>query len=149
MGNQDVIKGNKYKLAGIDVVQKGTLVDVFAKFAHLDETLDDIIYKPSNTSKPLSSETSIREGSLLSALEKLPPMPRSATMPTLSEEDVLSAIVGPKDIAPPRNSLVELTDKSGVIEDLGPEKLAQVLVKMGEVKKEVLDKGHRTFVPLL
>lgn len=141
----DDIKGATYKLAGIEVVQKGTLVDVFAKFARLDETLKDI----TATKAPRKVKSNAPAGSLAATLAKLPPLPRSLTLPTLSVEDITDAIVGKRDIAPSEGMHLQVTDKRGVIADLGSEKLAQVLVKMGEARKQVLNQNVTTFVPMM
>lgn len=139
------IKGEKYKLAGIGVFQKGTLVDVFAKFARVDEDIDDIM-----ANKPLKTarRRKAKPGTVASLLDGLTPVPRSAMMPALSTQEIVDAIVGMRDLQVPHAERLQLTDKRGVIADLGPEKLAQVLVEMGKVRAQVLEEGQYTFVPL-
>ena len=136
------IQGERYKLAAISVYQKGTLVQVFAKFARIHETYEDI---PATPPKPAPSAVPGTAGAIF---EQLEPLPRGFTMPSLSVDDITTAIVGKKDIAHYDRG-PSLFDTDGVIKDLGPEKLAQVLVKMGEVRKKVLEEGHTTFVPVL
>jgi hypothetical protein len=138
------IKGDKYKLAGIDVFQKGTLVEVFAKFATLDETLEDI-----TAPAPAKQPGKAKPGTMAAVLEQLTPLPRSATLPSLSVEDITDALVGPRNLQRDGRSHLQLTDKSGVIADLGPEKLASVLVEMGAARRKVLEEGQSTFVPLM
>lgn len=139
------IRGEKYKLVGIGVLQKGTLVDVFAKFAKVDEDIDDIM-----SNKPLKNarRKKAKPGTLGSLLDGLKPLPRSALMPTLSAQDIVEAVVGERDLQRDGMSHIELVDNSGVIADLGPGKLAQVLVEMGKVRAQVLEEGQYTFVPL-
>lgn len=135
------IAGEKYRLAGIGVAQKGTLVDVFAKFCGVNEDLAAI---RAEDAKPKVREV-YPEGSAASILNSLTPIPREFTLPTLSTEEILAVIVGKRDIsARPRE--LQLVDNSGVIKDLGPEKLAEVLVEMGRVRKQVLDEGFYTLV---
>lgn len=136
----DVIQGDKYKLAGISVHQKGTLVQVFAKFARINDSLADIVATPARPAP--------KEGA---APDFLQPLPRGMMMPSLSAEDITAAIVGRKELAhgPAECCGESLMDTDGVIKDLGPQKLAQVLVKMGEVRKHVLEQGQITFVPVL
>lgn len=140
--DDDVIQGEKYKLAAICVHQKGTLVQVFAKFARVNDTFEDITAKP-----PRPAPTPL-PGTAGKKLEQLEPLPRGFNLPSLSAEDITQAIVGRKDIAAYDRG-ESLYDTEGVIKDLGPEKLAKVLVKMGEVRQKVLAEGHTTFVPVL
>lgn len=136
----DVIQGERYKLAGISVHQKGTLVQVFAKFARINDTLADITALPARPAP--------KEGD---APDFLQPLPRGMMMPSLSVDDIAAAIAGRKDLnhGPADCCGESLMDTDGVIKDLGPAKLAQVLVKMGEVRKHVLEQGNMTFVPVL
>ncbi len=138
----DTIQGERYKLAAICVHQKGTLVQVFAKFARVNDTFDDI------TSTPPKPAPSAVPGTAGAVYEQLQPLPRGFNLPSLSAEEITAAIVGKKDISHYEQG-PSLYDTEGVIKDLGPEKLAQVLVKMGEVRKKVLEEGHTTFVPVL
>ena len=64
------IAGEKYKLAGFDVYQKGTLVDVFAKFCGVNETIEQILaedaapeVKKPSTAKP-GTGAALLEGTL-------------------------------------------------------------------------------------
>lgn len=148
------IKGEKYKLAGITVRTKGTLVDVFATFAGVNEDIEALMaeraaWKPEEeekkSPKPVKTDKPRTVGSIL---DDLTPLPRWATLPGLSVEDLTDAIVGKSDLRVSEHHQLELTDKSGVIADLGPEKLAQVLVEMGRVRKQVLTEGQETFVAL-
>lgn len=142
------IRGEEYKLAGISVRTKGTLVDVFATFAGVNDDVEKLQAESDawdyETAPPVKER---KEGEPASMLDGLKPLPRATFWPELSTEDIVNAVVGPKDLKPSRLSRYELTDKSGVIADLGPEKLAQVLVEMGKARKQVLEEGQETFVP--
>ena len=145
----DEIKGQKYKLAGVSVYTKGTLVDVFATFAHLDEDIEQIMSERSQPRKPRKAATKEHPpGSAAAMLDKLEPLPRFATIPSLSTDDIVEAIVGKHDLRQNQHNELVLTDTRGVIADLGPEKLAQVLVEMGRVRAQVMAEGQHTFVPL-
>lgn len=136
------IQGDKYKLAGITVQVKGTLVDTFAKFARVEENVDDILANKREKRKTPKA----KPGTVGAMLEKMEPLPREFSMPSLSVEDITDALVGARDLRGNNGRHLQLTDKSGVIADLGPEKLAQVLVEMGEAKREALKEGFQTFV---
>lgn len=136
------IQGDKYKLAGITVQVQGTLVDTFAKFARVEENVDDILANKREKRKTPKA----KPGTVGAMLEKMEPLPREFSMPSLSVEDITDALVGARDLRGSNRSQLQLTDKSGVIADLGPVKLAQVLVEMGEAKREALKEGFQTFV---
>lgn len=138
------IQGEKYKLAGITVQVQGTLVDTFAKFARVEENVDDILANKREKRKGPKA----KPGTLGAMLEKMEPLPREFSMPSLSVDDITNALVGARDLRGANNGLsdIHLTDTPGVIADLGPEKLAQVLVEMGEAKREALKQGLQTFV---
>ncbi len=136
------IQGDKYKLAGITVQVQGTLVDTFAKFARVEESVDDILANKREKRKTPKA----KPGTLGAMLDKMEPLPREFLMPTLSVDDITDALVGARDLRGNNRSHLQLTDKSGVIADLGPEKLAQVLVEMGEAKRDALKEGFQTFV---
>ncbi len=141
------IAGEKYKLAGIGVYQKGTLVDVFAKFCRTDENIEQIIADENKAQKPRGNAKA-KPGTVGALLANLPPLPRMASLPSLSVQDIVEAVAGKSDLQRSEMSRLRLTDTEGVIKDLGPEKLAQVLVEMGEARKQVLEQGQYTFVPL-
>ena len=139
------IAGEKYKLAGFDVYQKGTLVDVFAKFCGVNETIEQILAE--DAAPEVKKPSTAKPGTGAALLESLPRMPRAMTLPSLSVNDIVEAVAGRRDLAD-RPDHLQLTDKRGVIQDLGPEKLAQVLVEMGEARRRVLEEGQSTFIPL-
>jgi hypothetical protein len=149
------IKGEKYKLAGIGIHEKGALVRVFAEFCGIDEDVQaimserlkderkqDLAETASETASELERLTSA--GSILAGLK---PLPRYATMPTLSVEEITEAVVGRESLQASSHERLSLTDKKGVIADLGPEKLAQILVEMGRTRRQFLEAERYTFVP--
>lgn len=138
------IQGDKYKLAGITVQVRGTLVDTFAKFARIDENVDDILANKRET----RTGPKAKPGTAGAILEKMKPLSRAVLMPSLSVDDITNALLGARDLRGDYNGLpdIHLTDTPGVIADLGPDKLAQVLVEMGEAKRKALEDGFQTFV---
>lgn len=137
------IQGEKYKLAGITVQVQGTLVDTFAKFARIEESIDDILANKREKRKGPKA----KPGTLGAMLDKLEPLPREFSMPSLSVADITHALLGPRDLGGDNHhDHLRINDNRGVIADLGPEKLAQVLVEMGEAKREALKHGLQTFV---
>ena len=136
------IQGEKYKLAGITVQLQGTLIDVFAKFAGVNENVDDIL---ANKREPRKTPKA-KPGTVGSILDKLEPLPREFGMPSLTVEDITNALVGKRDLRGDNTERLRINDNRGVIADLGPEKLAQVLVEMGEAKREALSQGFQTFI---
>ncbi|MDF3024760.1 MAG: hypothetical protein K0R10_2121 [Alphaproteobacteria bacterium] len=138
------IQGDKYKLAGITVQVQGTLVDVFAKFAGVNENVDDILANK----REKSTKPEAKPGTLGALLDSIEPLPREFLMPSLSVEDITNALLGARDLRGNSHGLPEIhiTDTPGVIADLGPEKLAQVLVEMGQAKREALSQGFQTFI---
>lgn len=136
------IQGEKYKLAGITVQVQGTLVDTFAKFARVEENVDDILANKREKRKGPKA----KPGTVGAMLEKMEPLPREFSMPTLSVADITNALVGPRDLRGDNRDHLRINDNRGVIADLGPEKLAQVLVEMGEAKRNALEEGFQTFV---
>ncbi|MDI1228814.1 MAG: hypothetical protein PSY14_14130 [bacterium] len=136
------IQGDKYKLAGITVQVQGTLVDVFAKFAGVDESVDDILANKREKRKTPKA----KPGTLGAMLDKMEPLPREFSMPSLTVEDITNVLVGARDLRGNGRDRLHIGDSRGVIADLGPEKLAQVLVEMGEAKREALKEGFQTFV---
>lgn len=136
------IQGDKYKLAGITVQVQGTLVDVFAKFAGVNENVDDIL---ANKREPRKTPKA-KPGTLGAVLDKLEPLPREFSMPSLTVEDITNALVGKRDLRGDNTERLHINDNRGVIADLGPEKLAQVLVEMGAAKREALSQGFQTFI---
>ncbi len=140
------IAGEKYKLAGFDVYQKGTLIDVFAKFCGVNETMEQILADDAAPKKPKASKA--KPGTLGAILDKMPRMPRAMSLPSLSVQDIVDAVAGRRELAGNGRDRLHITDAPGVIKDLGPEKLAQVLVEMGEARRLVLEEGQSTFVPV-
>lgn len=138
------IQGDKYKLAGIEVYQKGTLVDVFAKFCGISENIEDILADKPKQNVPREPA---KPGTMGEILEKMTPVPRRYTLPSLSIDDIINAVVGKRDLQNPVNDELRIIDNRGVIEDLGPEKLALILIEMGEARKKVLEEGLHAFVP--
>lgn len=136
------IKGEKYKLAGITVQLQGTLIDVFAKFACVNENVDDIL---ANKREPRKTPKA-KPGTVGAILDKMEPLPREFSMPSLTVEDITNALVGKRDLRGDNTERLRINDNRGVIADLGPEKLAQVLVEMGEAKREALSQGFQTFI---
>jgi hypothetical protein len=136
------IQGDKYKLAGITVQVQGTLVDTFAKFARIEENVDDILANKREKRKGPKA----KPGTVAAMLEKMEPLPREFSMPSLTVEDITNALVGARDLRANTHDQLRINDNRGVIADLGPEKLAQVLVEMGEAKREALKEGFQTFV---
>jgi len=136
------IAGEKYRLAGIGVAQKGTLVDVFAKFCGINEDLAAIRAEDAKPKEPKVYP----EGSAAAILNSLTPIPKEHTLPSLSTQDIVEAIVGRRETARSEHMRLHLSDTPGVIKDLGPEKLAEVLVEMGKVRKQVLEEGFYTVV---
>jgi hypothetical protein len=149
------IQGEKYKLAGIGLQQKGALVRIFAAFCGIGEDVEaimaerlkgeqqkDVVETASQATPDLD-----QPGSARSILAGLKPLPRYATMPTLSVEEITEAVVGRDSLQSSSHERLSLTDKKGVIADLGPEKLAQVLVEMGSTRRRFLEEERYTFLP--
>ena len=138
------IRGEEYRLAGISIYQKGTLVSVFAKFSNLDDVVNEqgeriLSPKPPKMPKEPDAPRTIADAFMDLDLNRF--------LETLSVQDITDAVVGKKDLQSSRGSHLSLDDKDGVIADLGPEKLAQVLVEMGEAHKQFLEEGHSVFIP--
>lgn len=126
-------EGTKYKLAGYNIVQKGTLVDVFAKFCGVDQDPLDL------------PETEMRKMFANGEPTEMP-----CIYPTISPEQILEALIGKRDTAPDGLSHLRLPGgPEDLIADLGPEKLALLLVEMGHTKQEYLQSERRTFFPAI
>lgn len=78
------IKGQKYQLAGFDMTQHGSLVQVFAKFCGADQ--DPANLPETRTVKMFAN----------SPAQELP-----VIYPSLSAQDIVEALVGPDDTTPP------------------------------------------------
>lgn len=127
------IKGNTYKLAGFDIYQKGTLVNIFAKFCGVNED-------PANLPQT-------RIGKLFANSE---PMETPVLYPSLSAEQIVDTLVGPKDLAERRDSFHFGPTPAELLQDLGEDQFAKVLVEMGNAKKAFLSgEGTSTFVPVV
>lgn len=126
----NVIKGRKYQLAGFNIAQKGTLVNVFAKFCGVDEDPANLPER-----KPLHFANTT--------------MDMGAIYPVLSPEEITKALIGPSDLAA-REDIYRLPGHADeIVSDLGHEKMAQVLVEMGRAKRDYLNRDEwiTTFVP--
>lgn len=123
--------GKTLKLAGFDIHQKGTLVDVFARFCGLDQD-------PANL-----PQTRVMKLFADSAPAEVP-----CIYPVISAEQIAEALVGPRDIAQGASGHFRLPGgPEDVLADLGAEKLALLLPEMAKAKRDYLENGIRTFVP--
>jgi len=128
--------GKKYKLAGFDICQKGTLVDVFAKFCGIEQ---DPLNLPETYSSKLFKDSE--------------PAEMRCIYPSISPEEIVDVLVGNRDTAlSVVHSLRLPGGKEDLLADLGPENLALLLVEMGKAKRnymqEIKEKEFRTFVPV-
>lgn len=137
---KEEIKGEKYKFAGVEVYQKGTLVQVFAKFAKIEDNYEDLLVTKCTTEE----EKQAVKGGMFEGMYD-DPSTLLEQLPCLSVDDIMGYLVGKEELATRRAS-VDLNHENEVKSDLGPEKMARILVKMGEARKQVLSEGHRTFV---
>ncbi len=127
------IKGKTYKLAGFDIYQKGTLVDIFAKFCGINED-------PANLPKTRASKL----------FANSQPMEAPVLYPSLSAEQIVDTLIGPRDLAERRDPLHFGPSPADLLRDLGEDQFAKVLVEMGKAKKAFLSgEGTSTFVPVV
>ncbi len=121
-----VIKGQKFQLAGFDLVydltQKGALLSIFAKFCGVN---DDPKNLPPTQLLQLSD----------ASLELMSVYPR------LSPEDILGALVGNPmlDEGAEQDQISFPGNADEILNDLGAEQMALVLVEMGKAKKNHLN----------
>ena len=150
--------GEKYKVLGFEVEQKGTLVSVFARFSRVEQTYEELLEDKKECDK---QEAAYREaeqngtlpkpdegktlGEVMSALPKISEL---STLPSLSTDDIYKAIVGPKNFGAKGDlehlRLFSIT-KDEIFEDFGPEKLAELLIEMGKIRKDTYKKGTSSF----
>ena len=127
------IKGQKYQLAGFDMTQHGSLVQVFAKFCGADQ--DPANLPETRTVKMFAN----------SPAQELP-----VIYPSLSAQDIVEALVGPDDTTPKPTRDIRLPDDAhDLLADLGADQFARVLVEMGKAKKSWMNRAEpiAAFVP--
>ena len=127
------IKGQKYQLAGFDIAQNGSLVQVFAKFCGADQ---DPVNLPETRIVKMFANSSAQEWPVI--------------YPSLSAQDIVEALVGPDDTAPNATKDIRLPDDAqDLLADLGEDQFARVLVEMGKAKKSWMNRAEPvvTFVP--
>lgn len=122
--------GKTLKLAGFDIHQKGTLVDVFARFCGLDQD-------PAN----------LPQTRVMKLFADSVPAEMPCIYPVISAEEIAAVLVGPRDLAQANDSVRLPGGPGDVLADLGAEKLALLLPEMAKAKREYLENGIRTFVP--
>ncbi|MDB5491755.1 MAG: hypothetical protein JWO78_1604 [Micavibrio sp.] len=128
------IKGKNYKLAGFEISQHNTLVRVFAKFCNHD---DDPQNLPEKHNGPI--------------FQNGEPLSMQRIYPKISAQEIIDVLVGPDDISPKQQDSLGLPgNPEDILNDLGPEKLALVLVAIGKAKKEFLNRDIviNVFVPV-
>lgn len=124
--------GKKYKLAGFDIVQKGTLVDVFARFCDLDQD-------PANL--PKTRSMTLFRGS--------EPAEVPCIYPRISADQIAGVILGSRDIAQRSDQVRLPTSPEDILADLGPEKLALLIPQMARVRNDYIRNEQNTFMPVV
>lgn len=127
------IKGQKYQLAGFNITQRGSLVQVFAKFCGVGQ---DPAQLPGTKPFLISSQT--------------PPQQVPVIYPSLSAQDIVNALVGSDDITPAPGHDIRLPGGAeDLLDDLGPDQFARVLVEIGKAKTAWLDRTETVtgFIP--
>lgn len=125
------IKGEKYELAGFQFQHAGSLVSVFAKFSKIGkQAVEDCARYPSHYGEAVKPYEFDPEAPIL-------------IDPCLSAGQIFKALVGEDDLAAKNGAELDVTGAEDVINDLGAEKLGQLLVEMGKVRKKYL-KGQTT-----
>jgi hypothetical protein len=126
--------GSKFKLSGFNIQQKGSLVKVFAAFSGLNDN--------SPASQSYIEEIAVAE------LKERGPGHVISTGPKVSVDDIVELLVGKQDLAIREDHLrLPLPSKEDLLKDIGPEKLALLLVEMGKAKAAYL-RGTNTFIPV-
>lgn len=128
------IKGKKYKLAGFDILQRNSLVEVFAKFCRHED--DSRNLPRTAAAQPMFKNSPLAETPRL--------------YPTITAQQIVDILVGPDDISAKAADQFRLPGgPEDLLEDLGAEKLALVLAAIGEAKKNYLGRDIvvRTFIP--
>lgn len=130
-------KGEKFQLAGFNIRTKGTLVDVFAEFCGINDTPTYGSYVDKIMIADMKEEKAQTSGLL----------PRIGG-PSISADEIVELLVGKSDLVPSHMDQFRLPipSKEDLLEDIGPEKLALLLVEMGKAKKTYLQ-GTTTFIP--
>ena len=128
------IKGQKYQLAGFDIEQRGSLVNVFAKFCGVGQ---DPANLPETTPCKMFANSIVQD------------MP--VIYPRLSGRDIVDTLIGPDDTAKQTVSALRLPhDAQDLLADLGADQFARVLVEMGKAKTSWLNRTPEpviAFVP--
>jgi hypothetical protein len=126
------IKGQKYQLAGFDISQKGTLVQVFAKFCGADQD-------PAN----------LPETRTVKMFANSEPQEMRAIYPRLSQQDIVNALIGADDISAPVDHIRLPPSPEELMADLGEDQFSRILVEMGKAKKAYLNREEpiTTFLP--
>ncbi len=127
------IKGQKYQLAGFDITQRGSLVQVFAKFCGADQD-------PAN----------LPETHMVKMFANSPAREMAVIYPRISAQDIVEALVGPDDTAPKAGQDLRLPGNADdLLADLGADQFTRVLVEMGKAKKSWLNRAEPVidFVP--
>jgi hypothetical protein len=127
--------GQKFKLAGFNIRTKGTLVDVFAEFCGINDTPKGESYVDKNMIADMNE------------MAKAPGL-LHIDGPRIPADEIVELLVGKSELVPSHMDQYRLPgpSKEDLLKDIGPEKLALLLVEMGKARKTYLQ-GVNTFIP--
>lgn len=135
MGN---FQGKKFKLDGFNIRQKGTLVDVFARFCDINEETQPLI----NTQLDKIADADLRYS------DEFPHLPLPTGV-SVSVNDIVEMLIGRNDLAArPDSHRLPGPTREDLLADIGSKQMALLLVEMGKAKQTFLN-GAETFIPAI